>query len=298
MHRIGIDLGGTKIELIVTKDDSMEVLHRTRLATVRTSYEELLEQLADLVGSVCGVASQNPRVGIGAPGFVDPITGAIGSSNLRTLAFRPFQEDLSRRIRLPLRVVNDANCFALSEALHGAGQGYRMVLGIILGTGMGGGMVLDGRIWSGSQGITGEWGHVTIDPRGPSCYCGRRGCQELYLSGTGIRRVYREKSGRKLEVQEIHDAWLAGEDSAAAETMEIFLEYFGQAVANLVMCLDPNVIVLGGGVSNLPVLYDEGLKRVSTEVFQDRQTIRIVPNRLGDSSGVYGATAAAETAGE
>ena len=206
-----------------------------------------------------------------------------------------FAENLQKRLGMPVRVVNDANCFALSEALHGAGKGYAMVLGIILGTGMGGGLVLDGKLWSGSQGIAGEWGHATVNPEGPACYCGRRGCQELYLSGTGIQRMYRERTGSDLGVQQIFEASQVGNDADAVQVMEIFLETFGQALGNLVMCLDPDVIVIGGGVSNLPILYKEGLQRVSVQVFQGRQNIRIVQNQLGDSSGVYGAAAAAGT---
>jgi len=251
--------------------------------------------LEDLVDSVGNLALENPAVGLGAPGFVDPKTGAVGSSNLRPLSFKPFQDDLQKRLGMPVRVVNDANCFALSEALHGAGKGYGMVLGIILGTGMGGGLVLDGKLWSGSQGIAGEWGHATVNPEGPACYCGRRGCQELYLSGTGIQRMYRERTGSDLGVQQIFEASQEGSDADAVQVMEIFLETFGQALGNLVMSLDPDVIVIGGGVSNLPILYKEGLQRVSAQVFQGRQNIRIVQNQLGDSSGVYGAAAAAGT---
>ena len=295
MHRIGIDLGGTKTELIVTGDNPLEVIQKKRVETERTGYSALLGQLKGLVDSVRTLAVESPAVGLGAPGFVDPYNGSVGSSNLTPLCFKPFQQDLEEQLQMPVRVVNDANCFALSEALHGSGKGYGMVLGIILGTGMGGGLVLEGKIWSGSQGIAGEWGHATVDPKGPECYCGRRGCQELYLSGTGIQRLYRERSGRELGSLQIYEAWKQGEDVDAADTMEIFLEIFGQAIANLVMCLDPDVIVLGGGVSNLPILYEEGLKRVSQQVFQGRQKIRIVPNQLGDSSGVFGAAAAAGT---
>ena len=295
MHRIGIDLGGTKTELIVTGENPLDVIEKKRVETERSGYEALLKQLEDLVDSVGNLALENPAVGLGAPGFVDPKTGAVGSSNLRPLSFKPFQDDLQKRLRMPVRVVNDANCFALSEALHGAGKGYGMVLGIILGTGMGGGLVLDGKLWSGSQGIAGEWGHATVNPEGPACYCGRRGCQELYLSGTGIQRMYRERTGSDLGVQQIFEASQEGSDADAVQVMEIFLETFGQALGNLVMSLDPDVIVIGGGVSNLPILYKEGLQRVSVQVFQGRQNIRIVQNQLGDSSGVYGAAAAAGT---
>ena len=293
MDRIGIDLGGTKIELILTHENPMDVIHRVRVETNRRGYAELLDQLVDLVHSVSSKTPDNPSIGLGTPGFVDSSDGSIGSSNLKPLSFKPFQKDLQNRLGMSVKVVNDANCFTLSEALHGAGKGYGMVLGIILGTGMGGGLVLDGKLWSGSQGIAGEWGHATVDPDGPECYCGRKGCQELYLSGTGIQRLYHQRSGKKLNSQQIYDASRHGDDQSAIETMEIFLEVFGQAIANLVMCLDPDIIVLGGGVSNLSILYEEGLERVSAQVFQGRQTIRIVQNQLGDSSGVFGAAAAA-----
>ncbi len=294
MQRIGIDLGGTKTELIVCTEEPTKVIHRLRVPTCKDSYRQLLDQLVELVNSAKEYCDVPPAIGLGAPGFVYPKTGGIGSSNIQCLSYKPLQEDLSRKLELPVRVANDANCFALSEALFGAGKGTRMVIGVILGTGMGGGMVHDGQIWSGSQGITGEWGHISLDVHGPICYCGRRGCQELYLSGTGIQRMHREKTGNTLSVPEIHDAWENDTESAAGETFELFLDYFGQAIANLVMCLDPDVIVLGGGVSNLPVLYDEGARRTAEQVFRGRQSVRIVQNKLGDSSGVYGA---AEVAG-
>ena len=229
MHRIGSDLGGTKTELIVTGENPLDVIEKKRVETERSGYEALLKQLEDLVDSVGNLALENPALGLGAPGFVDPKTGAVGSSNLRPLSFKPFQDDLQKRLGMPVKVVNDANCFALSEALHGAGKGYGMVLGIILGTGMGGGLVLDGKLWSGSQGIAGEWGHATVNPEGPACYCGRRGCQELYLSGTGIQRMYRERTGSDLGVQQIFEASQEGSDADAVQVMEIFLETFGQA---------------------------------------------------------------------
>ena len=183
------------------------------------------------------------RVGLGIPGVMSPQDGVVATSNILCLSGQSLQADLENAAGCGVTIGNDANCFALIEALHGAGKGFGVVLGVILGTGMGGGVVYQGRVWPGAQGLAGEWGHSTIDPQGVLCYCGRRGCQEQYISGTGIRRMYRERTGREKSAPEIHDHAKDGADPDAQAVMASFLELYAQALANLIFCFDPDAIV-------------------------------------------------------
>jgi len=294
MRRIGIDLGGTKIEIVLTTENPMEVLERRRVPTLQAEgYETLVEQLAELIRDFQEKCGGKARVGLGIPGVMSPRDGVVVTSNILCLSGRSLQADLEKAAGCPVTIGNDANCFALIEALHGAGKGFGVVLGVILGTGMGGGVVYQGRVWPGAQGLAGEWGHSTIDPNGVLCYCGRRGCQEQYISGTGIRRMYRERTGQEKTAPEIHDHAKDGSDPHAQAVMETFLELYAQAMANLIVCFDPDAIVIGGGVSNLPLLYDEGRKRIAELVFDTKLSTQIRPNQLGDASGVCGAAALA-----
>ena len=294
MRRIGIDLGGTKIEIVLTTENPMEVLERRRVPTLQAEgYETLVEQLAELIRDFQEKCGGKARVGLGIPGVMSPRDGVVVTSNILCLSGRSLQADLEKAAGCPVTIGNDANCFALIEALHGAGKGFGVVLGVILGTGMGGGVVYQGRVWPGTQGLAGEWGHSMIDPNGVLCYCGRRGCQEQYISGTGIRRMYREHTGQEKTAPEIHDHAKDGSDPHAQAVMETFLELYAQAMANLIVCFDPDAIVIGGGVSNLPLLYDEGRKRIAELVFDTKLSTQIRPNQLGDASGVYGAAALA-----
>lgn len=294
MRRIGIDLGGTKIEIILTTENPMEVLERRRVSTLQAEgYEPLVEQLAALIREFQEKCDGKARVGLGIPGVMSPRDGVVATSNILCLSGTPLQADLENAAGCGVMIGNDANCFALIEALHGAGKGFGTVLGVILGTGMGGGVVHQGRVWPGAQGLAGEWGHSSIDPNGVLCYCGRRGCNEQYISGTGIRRMYRERTGREKSAPEIHDHAKDGSDPDAQIVMESFLEYYAQALANLIFCFDPDAIVLGGGVSNLPLLYNEGRERIAELVLNRELSTQIRPNQLGDASGVYGAAALA-----
>jgi fructokinase len=288
MARIGIDLGGTKIEGVVLGDDG-RVLVRRRLATEsERGYAHIVAAVGALVDELRAHASDCDIVGVGTPGAVSRRSGAMKNCNTQCLNGRDLPGDLRHRIGLPVLVENDANCFALAEALHGAGRGHAVVFGVILGTGVGGGIVARGRLLRGAQHIAGEWGHHSIDPRGPDCYCGGRGCVETYLSGPAMQRAYRDRGGEALDAAAIAARWRAGEALACAVRDE-YLERFGRALANVIAILDPDAVVLGGGLSNLDELYEEGRAAVARAVFNDELLTPILRHRLGDSAGVIGA---------
>jgi fructokinase len=227
-------------------------------------------------------------IGIGTPGSLSARDGTLKNSNTTCLNGRPLRADLEARLGLEVRLENDANCFALAEALHGSGRGHAMVFGVILGTGVGGGIVHDGRVWSGPQHIAGEWGHHAIDPDGPPCYCGQRGCVETMLSGPALEAAYAAEGGSPSGAGEVGMRAAVGETAAAA-VLERYLDRFGRALANLITILDPDVVVLGGGLSNLDALYGRGRDAVARYVFNDELRTPIVRNQLGDSAGVLGA---------
>lgn len=290
--RIGVDLGGTKTEAVVVElgGDEPKVLAKKRVPTERDrGYEHIVEATRDLVVDVAKEAgvSSLPDVGVGMPGSVSRRTGEelVKNSNTTVLNGRPFRADLSRALAVDVKFANDANCFALAEATWGAARDARVAFGVIMGTGVGGGLVVDRSAWDGAQGIAGEWGHVVLDPtNGAPCYCGKRGCIETYLSGPAIERAYRERSGREgVRLPEI----ATSDDGRAflAERMDVF----GRALATVIDIVDPDVIVLGGGVSNLEMLYVDGVKAVERWVFNDVLETKIVKNVLGDSAGVFGA---------
>ncbi len=305
MLRIGIDLGGTKIEGVLARGapappagPGLDVLVRRRVPTGRErGYDAVLETAArlveDLVREAIGArgagAAAGLPIGVGMPGGVTR-AGLVKNSNTTCLNGRPFRQDLERRVGgRPLRFENDANCFALAEARLGAGAAHRdgVVFGVILGTGVGGGIVLGGRVWPGAQGIAGEWGHHAVFPGGRPCYCGQRGCVETYVSGPAVEADYEARAGRRLALPEI--AARRADDAHAAAAIETFLEAFGRALANVVDILDPAAIVLGGGVSNLDLLYTEGVARVAGHVFNEALLTPILRHELGDSAGVLGA---------
>ena len=293
MNRIGIDLGGTKIEGILTTDDPMNVLVRKRVSTEQEKgYSQVLGNIAGLIEELRNASEEPVKLGMGIPGVVNQSTKRVQQANAQCLIGEALEEDLTNRLGQGINIENDANCFVLSEALHGAGKGYQCVAGIIMGTGMGGGIVINGQPWKGRTGLAGEWGHASIEePDGVLCWCGRKGCAENYLSGTGIQRIYREATGQDRSVASIHEGFLNG-DSACKLVMDQVLNYFARSMANIMVHLEPDIIVIGGGVSNLPILYSEGLKRTNEIVFGTPLT-KIVENQLGDSSGVHGAAALA-----
>jgi len=310
--RIGVDLGGTKTEAVVVRlgGGAPEVLARRRIPTgAALGYDHIVEHTRALVVSVAddagldAAAFASVGVGVGMPGSVTRrnVDGTpsdvplVKNSNTTILNGRPFRGDLARALGKPdVAFANDANCFALAEAVWGAARSARVSFGVILGTGVGGGVVLrdEGRVraWDGAQSVAGEWGHVVLDPEGGApCYCGRRGCIETYLAGPAIERAYAERGGRAgLRLAEIAELAKEGDRIASALITER-LEIFGRALSIIVNVLDPDVIVLGGGVSNLEVLYDDGLKALRRWVFNDDLLTRVVKNELGDSAGVLGA---------
>jgi fructokinase len=286
--RIGIDLGGTKIEGVVLDAAGREVLRRRVPTEPRRGYDAIVARVAALVAELRAEAVGCTSVGVGTPGSLSARTGTLKNSNTTCLNGRPLLADLEAAIGLRVRIENDANCFALAEARHGAGRGHALVFGVILGTGVGGGIVHDGRLWSGPQHVAGEWGHHVLDPTGPDCYCGHRGCVETYLSGAALARAYREAGGPAATAADVATRAAAGEARASA-VVDAYLERFGRALANVIDILDPSVVVLGGGVSNLDALYDRGRDAVARRVFNDELRTPILRHRLGDSAGVVGA---------
>ena len=285
---IGIDLGGTKIEGVVL-DETLAPTVRRRVPTERErGYEHILERVAGLVEELRPSAPDAALIGVGTPGSLSARDGRLKNSNTTCLNGRPLQTDLERRLGLPVRLENDANCFALAEALAGAGRGHTLVFGVILGTGVGGGIVHQGNLWTGPQHIAGEWGHHGVDPEGPTCYCGRRGCVETLLSGPALEAAYRAAGGPAASVAEIAGRATGGDPTAGA-ALECYVESFGRALANVINILDPDVVVLGGGLSNLDVLYSSGRQAVARHVFNDELRTPIVRHQLGDSAGVIGA---------
>lgn len=277
----GIDLGGTKIECAVLNEG--EVVARRRLATeADRGYDHILDQIARLLGETATEVGSRPlSVGIGTPGSADPRTGLMRNANTTCLIGRPLEADLESKLGLGVKVANDANCFALAEATLGAARGYATVFGVIMGTGVGGGVVVDGKVLNGKSGIAGEWGHMTLDPEGEPCYCGKRGCVETVLSGPALERWHLRQTGEAKKLKEI-----AAENGLAVGHA---CTEFGRAFSQVVNVLDPDAIVLGGGVSNLERLYTDGAAALRTNVFHDDYHPTLLRPQLGDSAGVFGA---------
>ncbi len=287
--RIGIDLGGTKTEGIVM-DARGAILTRERRPTPqREGYDAILNTIRDLVLDLEREALGPCRVGIGTPGAISTRTGFLKNSNTVCLNGKPIKQDLERLLNREIRIANDANCFALSEALDGAAQGKPVVFGVILGTGVGGGIVVNGQPVEGLQHIAGEWGHNVLEPDGPVCYCGKRGCVETLLSGPGLTRDYAQHGGDPaFDARAIAKRAQAG-DAAAEAAMQRYLDRFGRALSVVINILDPNAVVLGGGMSNIARLYTEGRDHVARYLFNDELHTPILCHRHGDSSGVRGA---------
>ena len=287
-----MDLGGTKIEAIAL-DVGGQVLAQKRVPTPH-NYTASIEAIASLVESFEQTLGRRASVGIGTPGALSPATGLMKNCNSVWLNGRPLKVDLERRLGRPLRLHNDANCFALSEARDGAGQGERGVFGAIIGTGTGGGIVIDGQIWNGKNAIGGEWGHNPLpwmregEWPGPTCWCGKNGCIELYLSGPGLARDYHESTGETLAPPEI--VARAEQGAAAADaSLHRYEDRMARALASVINLLDPDVIVLGGGLSKIERLYRRVPPLLGRYVFSDRVDTRLVPPLHGDASGVRGA---------
>lgn len=290
--KVGIDLGGTKIEGVVL-DPQWRVVFRKRIPTEQAGgYEHILARIELLAAELRAYAPDCTRLGIGTPGAISSRDGRLKNSNTVCLNGRPLRDDLEARLGLEVAIENDANCFALAEAVAGSGRDHEMVFGVILGTGVGGGIVFRRELWPGPQHIAGEWGHHAIDPAGPPCYCGQRGCVETLISGPALERSYRDAGGDAVEAAAIA-ARAAGGEARAAAAVDRYLVHFGRALANLMAILDPSVVVLGGGLSNLELLYTRGRDAVARAIFNDELATPIVKNALGDAAGVIGAAALA-----
>lgn len=289
MFRIGIDLGGTKIEGIVLDAGGNEHFRKRIPTEPQQGYTHILNRIKSLYDDLAAhIRGAVHTVGIGTPGAVSRRTGLLKNSNTVCLNGQPLKTDLEKLLSRNIEIQNDANCFAMAEALHGAGKGKSLVFGVIMGTGCGGGIVHKGEVITGPQAIAGEWGHTSIDPNGPPCYCGQRGCVETYISGGGAEARYAERYGDKKSFVEIEQAYYRGEPQAM-EFMKTLFRHFGRSLANVIDILDPDIVVLGGGVSNFKALYHEGVAEVARQVFSDSLETPIVKNELGDSAGVIGA---------
>ncbi|GAB4024507.1 ROK family protein [Spirosoma koreense] len=300
----GIDLGGTKIEGVVLSAPSPDaVIIRKRIDTeAHKGYDHILSQLVRLIEMLKAETGSTPgRIGFSTPGTFDPARQAMKNSNTTVLNGKPLKQDLTRLLNLPIEVANDANCFALAEATMGIVPdvlpAYQTVFGVIMGTGVGGGIVVRAKgkekrpfILNGLQGIGGEWGHNILEENGHACYCGKRGCVEQVISGPALQRYYKQISGEDLLMQEIMSRYQQGNDLVASQTVNRMLEYFGRGIAVIINILDPDAIVLGGGLGNIDLLYTEGLARARKYVFNSRQiNTRFLKPKLGDSAGVFGA---------
>ncbi len=291
--RIGVDLGGTKIEAIALGSDGT-ILARHRVATPVGDYAGTLDAVAGLISTIEQQLGGQGSVGVGTPGAISSSTGLIKNSNSIVLIGKRLDQDLAAKLQRPVRLANDANCFALSEAVDGAGAGARVVFGVILGTGVGGGVVVERKILVGRNDIAGEWGHNPLpwpqpdEIPGAPCYCGKAGCIETFLSGPGLARAYQAETGDPLTAAEIARAAAAGEPVANA-CLDLYADRLARALTAVINIVDPDVIVLGGGLSNIGRLYDELPARIAGYAFSDAIDTPIVRARHGNSSGVRGA---------
>lgn len=298
----GIDLGGTKIEGVILRirEQKPEILVRKRIPTEsQFGYDHIIHRIADLIGELELSSGLRPdRIGIGTPGSYDPVTLIHKNSNTTCLNGRPFKKDLQQRLDLPLSMANDANCFAMAEANLGAVPLYepdaRVVFGIIMGTGVGGGVVVDGKVIHGRHGIGGEWGHIYTEQNEIMCYCGHTGCNENVMSGPALEKFYFQQSGHPLSMKEIVTAWREGKDLHAVATRDRMLYNFGLACSYIVNVLDPDAIVIGGGLGQIDELYSQGQAEILKHMFNDRCDTPLLRPVLGDSAGVIGAALLAE----
>ena len=286
MNKIGIDLGGTKIEGILT-DESYKTISRKRIPTNQDKgYSSILESIKSLVLELSQESDDKVSVGICTPGALSLDSGLIKNSNTQCLIGKDLQSDLRNILHYDLSIENDANCFALAEAKLGAGKNSNLVFGVIMGTGVGGGIIIDGKIHNGRTNIAGEWGHHCLHIGGNSCYCGNKGCVETYISGPALEKNWSLLSDLNQSLPEI----IQNSDNPNFDNWKkSFLNNFALSLSNVIDILDPDMIVLGGGVSNIDFLYDEGKSAVYEKVFSDIVDTPIVKNELGDSAGVFGA---------
>ena len=295
--RIGIDLGGTKTEIIALDKKTNDELYRKRVSTPKNSYDDVIQILAGLVKDTESYIGKKATIGIGIPGAISPITGKVKNANLQTLNGHSIDKDLSQILNRDVRCANDANCLAISEAVDGAAAGYEVVFGVIIGTGCGGGIAINGKGWAGRNFVCGEWGHNPLpwmtkaEYPGHKCWCGQQGCQELYLSGTGFELDYTIVNTRgkvKIKAPEIIQHMREGE-ATAKDCFDRYINRLARALASVINLLDPDVIVMGGGMSNIEEIYELVPKELPKYVFGKEVQTQILRNQHGDSSGVRGA---------
>ena len=297
MHPIwGIDLGGTKIEGVVLESaDSPRELCRLRVDTeAQLGYDHIINQIAKLIDLLSANTGLKPsKIGLAHPGTLDPDSQTIKNANTTALNNRKFKADLEKKFGFPFLLANDANCFAVAETKFGivkdVAPNAQVVFGVIMGTGVGGGIVINGQVLHGRHGIGGEWGHNFLDASGGKCYCGKVGCVETVISGPALERFYTYISDEKLKLKQIVERANSGEDQYAIITLERLVQFFGKALASIINVIDPDVIVIGGGVGNIDLLYTKGKDEVEKHIFNKKLSTLIVKPKLGDSAGVYGA---------
>jgi len=284
MYKLGVDLGGTKTEAVLL-DENFGVIKRKRISTPQNDYQKILDSISSLVLDL----SKNVTdfsLGICTPGAISKQTGLIKNSNTQCLIDKSLKEDLENKLGKTISIENDANCFAMAEATLGSGINFDLIFGVILGTGVGGGIVINKKLHSGRTNIGGEWGHHTLHRNGNLCYCGKHGCVETYISGPALENHWKKLSGKSQSLKEI----LPDIDNEHGKKWkDEFLENFGYGIANVIDILDPDAIILGGGLSNIDFLYTEGKESVYSKVFSDLVDTPILKNELGDSAGVFGA---------
>ncbi len=288
-NRIGIDLGGTKIEGIILNSNSKEIFRKRLKTHQEKGYEQLLFTIAQFYTEMADFIDNKPHTfGIGTPGAINKISSVIKNANITCMNGKNFIADLEKLIKRKFGRQNDSNCFAIAEANFGAGRGKKRVFGAILGTGIGGGYIYNGKLITGLQSIAGEWGHSIIHSIGPTCYCGKIGCVETFISGKGIENRYLELWKEAIPMEEVVRRYHFGEDKASVVMADFFIN-FGKAFSNLITILDPDIIILGGGLSNIEELYTIGVNKVKDYIFNDSLITPIVRNKLGDTAGVIGA---------
>ena len=294
----GFDLGGTKVEgVVIMPGNPPEVLFRKRIPSESSKgYRHILSRIQELIDLIAEEVHTQPQIiGIGTPGALDPHDSVLKNSNSTSLNGQPFKKDLEDLIGIPVKMANDANCFALAETRMGIvpdlAPDAQVVFGVIMGTGVGGGIVVNNKVINGKQGIAGEWGHIFLDESGGKCYCGKSGCVETILSGPFLEKYYQEQSGKKAKLKDILTRHESGTDPAADKTIERLIYYFGLGLSNIVNILDPDIIVIGGGVGNIDLLYEKGPKAIKKHVFDTNKGFHtiIAKPKLGDSAGVFGA---------
>lgn len=292
----GIDLGGTKIECVVVHASSQEIVYKQRLPTeAHLGYSHILNQIKKLLSEVAQALQSKPNaVGFSTPGTLDPRTKTMKNCNTTAMNGQPMHRDLEELLGIPIALANDANCFVLAETHQGAVATYapnaQVVFGVILGTGVGGGVVVNGQLIHGKHGIGGEWGHILFDPAGDPCYCGKSGCNEMVFSGPKLEKKYAELSGNSLRLPAIYARHKEGIDPYATQTIQFLTASFGRAISGIINVLDPDVVVIGGGVGQIEELYTDGMEELKKYIFNsgDVQTQFLKP-LLGDSAGVFGA---------